>query len=127
MTLHAPTSGDKDGTLISSVGDPADVQAAMGFAGLIVPDIYLSEGPRVRTSYGSGRYILYGSGDFDGISPYGDAEDDQNSFFPSESERIPPTDPTTCNPSVAQSFLLVASDTTDRDQVFRVLASTRQH
>ncbi|KAF8848103.1 hypothetical protein BDZ45DRAFT_754204 [Acephala macrosclerotiorum] len=98
LTLHTPTSGDEDGTLISPVGNPADFQAAMGFAGLIVPDIYLSEGSRVRTSHGSGRSIPYGSGDFDGISYYSDAEDDQNSFFPSESERIPLTDPNHLQP-----------------------------
>lgn len=44
MTVHTLTSGDEDGILISSAGNPADFQAAIGFAGLTVPD-YLLEGP----------------------------------------------------------------------------------
>lgn len=66
-------------TPISPVGNPADFQAAMGFAGLLVPDISVSQAPRTRMN-------SYGSGDFDGVSPYGDAtRDDEPSYFASES------------------------------------------
>lgn len=56
---------DEHGTPVSPVGNPADFQAAMGFAGLLVPDISVSHAPRNLTP-------SYSSGDFDGSSPYGD-------------------------------------------------------
>jgi len=95
--LEAAVSDDESEIPISPVGSPADFQAAVGFAGLIVPGISLSEAKTVGPSYGSGRSIPHG-GDFDGVSPYGDVGDDQNSFFPSESERIPLTDPNHLQP-----------------------------
>ena len=91
LTLHAPRLDvDESETPTSPVGNPADFQAAMGFAGLNVPDISLSEAPRTRTSYGSGS--------FDGLTPYGDVGDDHNSYFASESDRIPLTDPSHLQP-----------------------------
>jgi hypothetical protein len=77
---------DEGGTPISPVGNPADFQAAMGFAGLNVPDIRVSHAPVTRSHSPS-----YGSVDFDGISPYGDGGDD-TSYFVSESDRSHLTD-----------------------------------
>ncbi|KUJ20384.1 BcCCH1, calcium channel protein [Mollisia scopiformis] len=88
--------GDEHGTPVSPVGNPADFQAAMGFAGLLVPDISVSHAPLTHTS-------SYGSGDFDDgrssfgeqiRSPYGDSAGDDPSYFPSESDTVPLTDPT---------------------------------
>ena len=51
----------------------------MGFAGLLVPDISVSHAPQTRMN-------SYGSGDFDEVSPYGDAtRDEEPSYFASES------------------------------------------
>lgn len=68
----------------SPVGNPAEFQAAMGFAGLLVPDISVSHAPRSRS-------MSYGSEDFSGASPYGDGSDDIG-YFASESDQIPLTD-----------------------------------
>ncbi|KAG9244812.1 BcCCH1, calcium channel protein [Calycina marina] len=82
-------------TPISPVGNPADFQTAMGFAGLLVPDISLSEPPRTA------RTTPYESSVFGGPSPYGESIDDMQdsrdyeySYFASESfspesDRIP--------------------------------------
>ncbi|RDL41950.1 Voltage-gated potassium channel [Venustampulla echinocandica] len=75
-------------TPISPVGNPADFQAAMGFAGLLVPDISVSQAPRTNSPYGSG--------DFSGASPYGDSREDLSGYdpgyFPPDSDSIPLTD-----------------------------------
>ncbi|KAH7403399.1 BcCCH1, calcium channel protein [Cadophora sp. MPI-SDFR-AT-0126] len=86
---------DEIGTPISPVGNPGDFQAAMGFAGLLVPDISVSHAPRTHTpSYGSADYDH-----FESVSPYGDGMDEhQNSYFPSESDQIPLTDPASLQP-----------------------------
>ncbi len=84
-------------TPISPVGNPADFQAAMGFAGLLVPDISVSHVPRSRSR-------SYGSADFEGMGPYGggaygDSTDEhQHSYFPSNSDEIPLTDPDALQP-----------------------------
>jgi hypothetical protein len=88
---------DEAGTPNSPVDNPADFQAAMGFAGLLVPDISVSHAPRTHTP----SYASYGSADFDGISPYGDvadAGDDNNPYFTSESDTMPLTDPSALQP-----------------------------
>ncbi|KAA8567394.1 hypothetical protein EYC84_010413 [Monilinia fructicola] len=74
-------------TPISPVGNPADFQAAMGFAGLNVPDISLSHVPRDRSmSFGSAHSLTPYA------SSYVDLGDADNSYFPSDSDRIPLTD-----------------------------------
>ncbi|TVY46139.1 Calcium-channel protein [Lachnellula subtilissima] len=78
-------------TPTSPVGNPADFQAAMGFAGLLVPDISVSHAPQRSDS-------PYGSRDFDGVSPYGDPGDDHRGYFASESDSIPLTDPNHLQP-----------------------------
>lgn len=86
LVVQHPLSFEEDIASPSSpVGNPADFQAAMGFAGLLVPDISVSHAPRTRST-------SYGSEDFTGVSPYGDGGDDNN-YFASESDRIPLTDP----------------------------------
>lgn len=80
---------EESGTPTSPVGNPADFQAAMGFAGLLVPDINVSHAPRSRSLTPS--YASYGSAEFDIISPYGDG-DDHHTYFSSESDTMPLTD-----------------------------------
>lgn len=82
---------EEAGTPISPVGNPADFQAAMGFAGLLVPDISVSHAPRRPNS-------PYGSGDFDGMSPYGDPGEDHQEYYASESDNVPLTDPSHLQP-----------------------------
>ncbi|KAH8592491.1 BcCCH1, calcium channel protein [Bisporella sp. PMI_857] len=90
-------------TPISPVGNPADFQAAMGFAGLLVPDISLSQPPRTTSS-------SYGNSEFSGPSPYEDGRDGRynsrdydHSYFASDSfepdsDRIPLNDPSHLQP-----------------------------
>ena len=85
VVQHAPSFEEDIASPSSPVGNPADFQAAMGFAGLLVPDISVSHASRTRST-------SYGSEDFTDVSPYGDGGDD-NSYFASESDRIPLTDP----------------------------------
>ncbi|THV45502.1 hypothetical protein BGAL_0481g00030 [Botrytis galanthina] len=74
-------------TPTSPVGNPADFQAAMGFAGLNVPDISLSHAPRERSmSFGSQHSLTPYA------HSYGDMGDNDNSYFPSDSDQIPLTD-----------------------------------
>ncbi|KAL2067362.1 hypothetical protein VTL71DRAFT_1787 [Oculimacula yallundae] len=83
-------------TPVSPVGNPGDFQSAMGFAGLLVPDISVSHAPRTHTpSYGSADYDH-----FDTISPYGDGivDESRTSYFASESDRMPLTDPASLQP-----------------------------
>ncbi|ESZ93634.1 BcCCH1, calcium channel protein [Sclerotinia borealis F-4128] len=78
---------DESETPTSPVGNPADFQAAMGFAGLNVPDINLSHAPRERSmSFGSEHSLTPYA------HSYGDTGDNDNSYFPSDSDRIPLTD-----------------------------------
>ena len=86
VVQHVPSFEDDIASPSSPVGNPADFQAAMGFAGLLVPDISVSHAPRTRST-------SYGSEDFTGISMYGDGGDDGN-YFASESDQIPLTDST---------------------------------
>jgi voltage-dependent calcium channel len=78
-------------TPTSPVGNPADFQAAMGFAGLLVPDISVSHAPQRADS-------PHGSRDFDGMSPYGDAGDDHQGYFALESDSVPLTNPNHLQP-----------------------------
>lgn len=87
---------DEHETPVSPVGNPAEFQAAMGFAGLLVPDISVSHAPRNLTP-------SMHSVDMDGSSPYadsifGDAAADDNSYFASESDRAPLTDSNSLQP-----------------------------
>jgi hypothetical protein len=87
---------DEPGTPISPV-DPGAFQSAMGFAGLLVPDISVSQPP--PTSQTHSPFGPYGSQDYDGISPYGgDSVDDLayqgTSYYEgqTEADSIPLTD-----------------------------------
>jgi hypothetical protein len=86
VVRQAPLFEEDIGSPYSPVGNPTDFQAAMVFAGLLVPDINVSYATRTRSA-------SYGSENFTGVSPYGDGGDDDNSYFASESDRIPLTDP----------------------------------
>jgi len=82
----------------SPVGNLADFQSAMGFAGLSVPDINVSPAPAARTlGRGHGHSYSYSSIDYDGTGPYPDASED-HSYFASESDRSPLTDPNNLQP-----------------------------
>ncbi|TAQ88335.1 hypothetical protein B7494_g3339 [Chlorociboria aeruginascens] len=86
---------EENGTPISPVGNPADFQAAMGFAGLHVPDINISHVPAMTSI--SPEPVDYGE-----PSPYtrsyGESTDDTNGYFVSDSDRIPLTDPAHLQP-----------------------------
>src|SRR4051812_38568378 len=90
--------GDEIDTPTSPVGHPAEFQAAMGFAGLNVPDISLSHAPRERSmSYESETYA-----DITPLTPYshpyGDLGDADASYFSADSDRVPLTDPNHLQP-----------------------------
>ncbi|KAF7868666.1 hypothetical protein EAF04_005196 [Stromatinia cepivora] len=78
---------DEIQTPTSPMGNPADFQAALGFAGLNVPDISLSHAPRERSmSFGSQHSLTpY-------VHSYEDVGDNDNPYFPSDSDQIPLTD-----------------------------------
>lgn len=78
----------------SPVGNLADFQSAMGFAGLSVPDINVSPAPATRSHTHS---YSYSSIDYDGATPYPENSED-NSFFAPESDRSPLTDPNNLQP-----------------------------
>ncbi|PQE25780.1 ion transporter protein [Rutstroemia sp. NJR-2017a BBW] len=85
-------------TPTSPVGHPAEFQAAMGFAGLNVPDINLSHAPLERSmSYESETYA-----DITPLTPYshpyGDLGDADASYFSADSDRVPLTDPNHLQP-----------------------------
>jgi hypothetical protein len=86
VVQHAPSFEDDIASPSSPVGNPADFQAAMGFAGLLVPDISVSHAPRTRST-------SYGSEDFTSVPSYGDGGYDGN-YFASDSDQLPLTDPT---------------------------------
>lgn len=73
---------------LSHIGNPADFQSAMGFAGLNVPDISLSQAPPARS-------LSYDSADFERVStyslPYNTSFDEPQSYFPSDSDTLPLT------------------------------------
>ncbi|EKD15941.1 uncharacterized protein L3040_003202 [Drepanopeziza brunnea f. sp. 'multigermtubi'] len=83
------------------VENPGEFQSAMGFAGLLVPDISVSHAPLTRT-------LSYSSGDherLDRISPYGDGMDEHRpSYYPPDSDTIPLTDPTSLQPMSGTQF-----------------------
>ncbi|KAK6586310.1 hypothetical protein PZA11_001367 [Diplocarpon coronariae] len=107
---------DDVGTPLSLVGNPEDFQAAMGFAGLLVPDISVSQAPQTRTPpYGSGDYDH-----FDRISPYGDGMDDQQpSYFASDSDRMPLTDPIALQPMSGGQASTSTNQQRDRSASFQ--------
>lgn len=77
----------------SDVENPDDFPSALGFAGLLVPDI--QHAPRAHTSSSTSNNY----GPFDGVSPYGDGMDEhQPAYFPPDSDRMPLTDPSYLQP-----------------------------
>ena len=90
LTMPGRRFEEEMDTPTSPVGNPADFQAAMGFAGLLVPDISVSHAPRSHTP-------SYGSGEYDG-PPYDDIRDHHESYFPSEPDTMPLTDPSSLQP-----------------------------
>lgn len=98
-TRQIRSGNDEHGTPVSPVGNPADFQAAMGFAGLLVPDISVSHAPRTHTpSYGSPDFDDGRSVFGDHLGPYGDSTGDDHSYFPTESDTVPLTDPNSLQP-----------------------------
>jgi hypothetical protein len=90
--LQTTAPHEESQTPISPVGNPVDFQAAMGFAGLLIPDISVSPVPRERST-------SYGSADFGRISPYQDGSGgDNQSYFAAESDMVPLTDPAQLQP-----------------------------
>lgn len=93
LVIPGPGTAPESETPISAVGNPADFQAAMGFAGLTVPDISLSHTTRSRSmSYGR-----HDEDDFEATYPYREGYHDNQSYF-AESDRIPLTDPNHVQP-----------------------------
>ena len=92
LIVPSSTIEEEHGTPISPVGNPADFQAAMGFAGLSVPDINVQHAPRTPSHSYS-----YGSIDYDGTTPYG-YEGEYQSYFAPESDQVPLTDPSSLQP-----------------------------
>lgn len=84
---------------ISPGGDFGDLQVAMGFAGLRVPDISISRPPQEMPT-------PYGAEDFDHDSPYYDGgSDDNRANIPTEEDSARLTDPRQMQPlSGAPSF-----------------------
>lgn len=90
--LTRPAVEEEAETPVSPVGNPADFQSAMGFAGLLVPDISISHAPRTHTP-------SYGPADFG--SPYEDPVDVnsyEGSYFPSDHDRVPLNNPSSLQP-----------------------------
>ncbi|KAL3427803.1 calcium channel subunit cch1 [Phlyctema vagabunda] len=88
--LRLQTSNTHSDKPMSPVGNPADFQSAMGFAGLNVPGIHLA--PQAPS-----RLLSYGQGDFGGVSnyasPYVSNDEEPQSYFPGEADTVPLTDP----------------------------------
>ena len=90
LSIQEQRYGEQVEAPASPVVNPADFQAAMGFAGLLVPNISVSHAPRTHTP-------SYGSGELDG-TPYADIGDDHSSYFLPESDTMPLTNPTSLQP-----------------------------
>jgi hypothetical protein len=85
---------DEDhGATASPIENLADFQAAMGFAGLTVPDINVSPAPAPTHSHS----YSFHSVAYDRHTPYVDGSD-ESSFFASDSDRLPLTDPNSLAP-----------------------------
>jgi hypothetical protein len=113
LVQHPPSFEENTASPSSPVGNPADFQAAMGFAGLLVPDINVSHGPQTRST-------SYESEEFTGISSYGDGGDDNN-YFPSESDQIPLTDPSHQQP-VSGATTFTGQEGQRQNRAFRTVS-----
>ncbi|RFU33099.1 hypothetical protein B7463_g3252, partial [Scytalidium lignicola] len=93
LAIPVPRAAHEAESPISPVGNPADFQAAMGFAGLTVPGISLSQNTRSRAmSYGG-----QDEDDFEAGYPYRDTDHENPSYF-TDSDRTPLTDPSNIQP-----------------------------
>ena len=87
MIPHS-TVDEEAGSPSSAVENPADFQAAMGFAGLSVPEINLSEASSVRSSFAS----TYGPAPLHSSHDGGDLGEPDSSYLSPDSDRVPLTD-----------------------------------
>jgi hypothetical protein len=79
-------------------GNFGDLQVAMGFAGLRIPDISISQPPQEMPS-------SYGAEDFDHASQYYDGGgDDSHAAFAPEADDVPLTDPKNIQPLSGSPF-----------------------
>ncbi|KAH8808205.1 BcCCH1, calcium channel protein [Xylogone sp. PMI_703] len=92
LAIPAARGGQQAESPISPMGNPAEFQAAMGFAGLTVPGVSLSQNTRNRAMSYGGR----DEDDFE-VYPYRDTEHENPSYF-GESDRTPLTDPSHIQP-----------------------------
>ena len=90
--LQTVPNNDDLHTPLTPGGDFGDLQVAMGFAGLRVPDISISQPPQELSS-------SYGADDFDHASRYYDGgRDDNHAGFAGEADDLPLTDPENVQP-----------------------------
>lgn len=94
INTGAHASHEDHGTTSSPIENLADFQSAMGFAGLMVPDINVSPAPAPTHSHA----YSFDSAVYDRHTPYVDGSDESSFFTSADSDRLPLTDPNSLAP-----------------------------